>query len=533
MILILDNYDSFTYNLYQLFLKLNYQLKVVRSDKITISEIEKLNPTHIVISPGPGTPEEAGISIEVVKKLKGKYPILGVCLGHQAILAAFGVPIVNASRIVHGKVEKIIHNGKGIFRNIPQEFYATRYHSLAAKEKDIPDCFIISAKALDGEVMAVEHKEYHLVGLQFHPESIGTKDGEALIKNFLHYKRDIVPIKIYLEKLLDQKDLTFQEAYDIMDELTDGNLHESQIGSLLTSIQIKGITAEELAGFASVLRKKASVFPRLEKDEKRLDTCGTGGSKDAKTFNVSTTVALLAAAAGAKVVKHGNRAATSKSGSADLLEKLGVNIEMTPEKSYEVYKKCGFTFLFARKFHSAMRFAAPSRANLGFRTVFNLIGPLSNPAGANYQILGVYDEKLTELIAASLSILGVKRAMVVHGLDGLDEISLSRPTKITELKDGWMKTYIFSPEEIGLQFVPHEELKGGDVETNKNITLEILNGVDSQRANLVYLNTAAALYVYGLVENFKEGFYLAKEVAKSGKALSLLEKVIILSKEEE
>jgi len=532
MILILDNYDSFTYNLYQVFLKLNYQLKVVRSDKITVSEIEKLNPSHIVISPGPGTPDDAGISVEAVKKLKGKYPILGVCLGHQSILAAFGVPIVSASRIVHGKVEKIIHNSKGVFRNINPDMYGTRYHSLAGKEKDIPDCFEISAKCDDQEVMAVEHKEFCLVGLQFHPESIGTKDGEQIIKNFLHYKREIVPVKKNLEDLLKLKNLTFQEAYDVMDELTEGTMHESQIGSLLTSLQIKGVTPEELAGFASLLRNKASTFPKLLKNDKRLDTCGTGGSKNAKTFNVSTTVALLASACGAKVVKHGNKAATSKSGSADLLQSFGVNIEMSTDKSYEIFNKLGFTFLYARKFHSAMRFAAPARANLGFRTVFNLIGPLSNPANANYHLLGVFSEDITELIAKTLNLLNVKRAMIVHGMDGIDEISLTGTTKITELNDGWIKTYFFNPEDIGLTIADHSELKGGEVDVNREISLEILSGVESKKSDLVYLNTGAALYVYGIADSIKDGYNIAKQTVKSGKAISLLEKFVELSNEE-
>ncbi|HOV12742.1 MAG TPA: gamma-glutamyl-gamma-aminobutyrate hydrolase family protein [Spirochaetota bacterium] len=257
MILLIDNYDSFTYNLYQVFLKLNYPTKVVRSDKITIEEIEKLDPQYIVLSPGPGTPNEAGISMEVVQKLKGRYPILGVCLGHQSILAAFGVPIVNAKRIVHGKVEKLIHSGKGIFRNIPQDTMVTRYHSLAGKEKDIPDCFEISAKTEDGEVMAVEHKEYYLMGVQFHPESIGTKDGEKMLINFLHYRKDNVPVKEYLSRLVTKNTLSFKEAYDLMDELTENNLTEGQIGALLTAIQINGYTSEILAGFASVLKKKA------------------------------------------------------------------------------------------------------------------------------------------------------------------------------------------------------------------------------------------------------------------------------------
>ena len=526
MILILDNYDSFTYNLFQIFLKYNYPIKVVRSDKITISEIEKLNPSYIVLSPGPGTPYEAGICMEVVDKLKGKYPILGVCLGHQAILASFGVPIVNASRIVHGKVEKLIHNGKGIFRNISPDTKVTRYHSLAGKEKDIPDCFIISAKCEDGEVMAVEHKEYHLVGVQFHPESIGTKEGEKMILNFLHYRRENVPVKDYLVKAMKRENLSFSEAYDIMDELTEGNMHEAQIGSLLTSLQIKGITSEELAGFASILRKKAISFPKPKENEKRLDTCGTGGASNSKTFNVSTTVALIAAASGAKVVKHGNRAVTSKSGSADLLEKLGINVEMPVEKAIELYNKTGFTFLYARKFHAAMRFAAPARAALGFRTVFNIIGPLSNPAYATHQIIGVFDKDMTEKIAEALMIIGIKRAMVVSSLNGLDEISLSSPTKITELKDGWIKSYIFNPEDIGLSLVKHEDLVGGDSNVNKEITLNILKGEEGAKLELALLNTGAALYVYGIADSIKKGYEIARNTVKSGKALDFLNRVI-------
>lgn len=531
MVLILDNYDSFTYNLYQIFLKLNYKINVFRSDKITVDKIEEINPTYIVLSPGPGTPYEAGICIEVVQKLKGKYPILGVCLGHQSILAAFDVPIVSAKRIVHGKVEKIIHNGKGIFRNLPKDITATRYHSLAAKKHKIPDCFNISAVAEDGEVMAVEHKEYCLVGLQFHPESIGTKEGEKLVKNFLNYKKEAVPVKNYLQALLNQQDLSKQEAFDIMDELTEGNLPEAQIASFLTSMQIKGVTAEELAGCASVLKKKAAPFPKPKNGEKRLDTCGTGGSKESKTFNVSTVVSIIAAAAGAKIVKHGNRAATSKCGSADLLEKLGVNIEMSPEKSFEVYDKIGITFLYARKFHSAMRHAASTRTALGFRTLFNLIGPLSNPAYATHQIIGVFNKDYTDIMCKSLYLLGIERAMVVHGLDGLDEISLSAPTKITELKNGWIKSYIFDPKSIGLDYIKNDMLKGGDAELNKSICLDILKGKKSEKSKLAFLNTGAALYLYGIADSIKNGYLIAQEISQSKKALSLLEDFVKLSQE--
>jgi anthranilate synthase/phosphoribosyltransferase len=533
MILILDNYDSFTYNLYQIFLKLNYPIKVIRSDKTTVEEIEKINPNYIILSPGPGTPQEAGICIEVVQKLKGKYPILGVCLGHQAILASFGVPIVNAARIVHGKVEKLVHNGKGILRNISPDARVTRYHSLAAKEIDIPECFEVTAKCEDGEVMAVEHKNYHLVGVQFHPESIGTKEGEKMILNFLNYRRDSVPVKEYLGKLLTKSNLTFRESYDIMDELTDGNMHDSQIGSLLTALQMKGLTSEELAGFASVMRKKAISFPKPKDGEIRLDTCGTGGSLAAKTFNVSSVCAILANTCGIKVVKHGNRAATSRSGSADVLEKLGVNIDMSVSNCINTYRELGLTFLFARKFHGAMKFAAPTRHHLGFKTAFNYIGPLSNPAYATHQIIGISDRDFTEKFCESLSMLGVKRALVVSGFDGLDEISLSAPTKISELKDGWIRSYVFNPESIGLKFIRHSDLVGGDVEKNSAIALEILSGEDSTRSDLVYLNTGAALYLCGITDSIGDGYKKARDVAKTGNAMKTLEKFVALSNKPE
>lgn len=516
MILLLDNYDSFTYNLYQIFIKHNYPIKVVRSDKITIKEIEEMNPNYIIISPGPGTPEDAGISVEAVKHFKGKIPILGICLGHQAILSAFGVPIVQASRIVHGKVEPINHTGTGLFRNITPRTGVTRYHSLAGKERDIPSCFTVTARCDDDEVMAVEHNEYRIAGMQFHPESIGTKEGEKMVMNFLHYRRENVPVKPILKDISEGKNLSYQQAYDMMDELTEGNLHDAQVAAMLTSLKIKGVQAEELAGFAGVLKKKAVMFPEPEAGEIRLDTCGTGGSEK-KTFNVSTVVALIVAASGGNVVKHGNRAVTSKSGSADLLENLGVNIEMSIERSIDVYKNIGITFLYARKYHGAMRFAAPTRQALGFRTAFNLIGPLSNPAYVSHQIIGVFSPDYTERMAAALGILGVKRALVVSGVDGYDEISLTGATKVTELKDGWLKNYTITPEDFGLTPVQHKQLVGGTVEQNAAIATDILKGKLSAKSDLVAVNVAAALYISDKVTTLHEGYKEANEIIKSGK----------------
>ncbi|PAF42373.1 bifunctional anthranilate synthase component II/anthranilate phosphoribosyltransferase [Helicobacter sp. 11S02596-1] len=522
MILLIDNYDSFTYNLYQVFSTFNHPVKVARSDMITIEEIKAINPQYIIIGPGPKTPKEAGISIQIIQELKGIYPILGICLGHQAILAAFGVPIVNAKHIVQGKIQPLKHNAQGVFRNISLDTPVVRYHSLAGKEEDIPDFFTISAFAPDGEVMAVEHKHYQLVGLQFHPESIGTQEGEKMLLNFLHYRRESVPIKTYLKKTLALCNLEFQEAYDIMDELTEGNMSDAQIGSLFTSMEIKGVNAEELAGFASVLKKKAVSFPLPINGEKRMDIVGTGGSPN-KTFNVSTTASLLLATAGVKVIKHGNGAITSKSGSADLLARLGINVDMSVSTCIHCYNELGITFLYALKFHSALRFASAARKSLGFKTAFNLIGPLANPAAVTHQFIGVFNKNYTEKMAEALNILGIKRALVVSGFDEYDEISLCAPTKITELKDGNISSYDFTPIEVGLDYARHSMLVGGDSFTNKEITLEIFNNIPSVKSDLVCLNTGAGLYLYGLADSISDGYWQAKEILKSKKVFDILE----------
>lgn len=528
MILLIDNYDSFTYNLYQIFSKFNHPVRVVRSDKITIEEIKSLDPKYIIIGPGPKNPKEAGISIKVVEELKGVYPILGICLGHQSILAAFGVNIVNAKNIVHGKIEPLKHNSKGIFRNISPYTPVVRYHSLAGKAKDIPDCFEITALAPDDEVMAVEHKNYQLVGLQFHPESIGTKEGQKMILNFLHYRRENVPIKVYLKKALNLENLDFQEAYNIMDELTEGNMSDAQIGSLFTSLEIKGVSSEELAGFASVLRKKAVSFPLPKEGEKRLDIVGTGGSIK-KTFNVSTTVCFLLAACGVNIIKHGNNAITSQSGSADLLKQLGINVDMSVETCINCYKEIGFTFLYATKFHSALRFASNARKSLGFKTAFNLIGPLANPAAVTHQFIGVFNKSYTEKIAEALNILGTKRALVVSGFDEYDEISLCAPTKITELENGKITSYDFTPLEIGLDYVEHSMLVGGDSVINKQITCEIFQNIPSAKKDLVCLNAGAGLYLYGFADSIKDGYKQTQEILKTDKVLNTLEKFRVLS----
>ena len=265
--------------------------------------------------------------------------------------------------------------------------------------------------------------------------------------------------------------------------------------------------------------------PRLKQV---FEIVGTGGD-NAQSFNISTTSALVAAAGGMKVSKHGNRAASSKCGTADCLEALGVNIQQSPARCIELLNEVGMCFLFAQKYHSSMKYVGPIRKELGVRTVFNILGPLTNPASPTMQLLGVYDEYLVEPLAQVLVSLGVKRGMVVYGMDKLDEISLSSPTKICEIKDGWYKTYTIKPEDFGFERCTKDDLKGGDPEENAKITLAILNGEKGHKRNAVLLNAGASLYIGGKAASFKEGVALAAELIDSGKALEVLNKFIEVS----
>ena len=492
MLLIIDNYDSFTYNLYQYFCELGEEpVEVVRNDRISLERIEALGPSRIVLSPGPGRPEEAGITVEAVRRFAGRIPILGVCLGHQAIGYAFGARIVPARRIVHGKTEQINLDGKGLFRNIPLPVTVTRYHSLVVDPAGLPEELEITATSQDGEIMGLRHRVHAVEGVQFHPESVGTPLGKRMLANFLNYKRQPFPAARLLARVISRVDLSFLEMEEFMEELTDGNLNGSQIAGFLVGLNAKGFTARELAGAVSVLgRKKVP----LRAEPPILDTCGTGGD-GIGTFNISSLAAVTAAACGARVAKHGNRAVSSSSGSADFFRALGLAIELTPAAAAALLERTGFTFLFAPLYHPAMRHAAQVRRELAMKTIMNLVGPLANPAGASRQLIGVFSEKLCRTVAEAALLLGLERAMVVHGLDGQDEISVTSATRIVSLDRGEIHESLFDPAEIGLQ--PHalEALQVGSAEENAEVARRLLAGGKEPRAvrDAVLLNAGAAL----------------------------------------
>ena len=338
-------------------------------------------------------------------------------------------------------------------------------------------------------------------------------------------------IKEAIIKIVNKEDLTYDEAYAVMNEIMSGETSATQNAAFLAALSTKSAKAEttdEIAGCAAAMRDHATA---VDTGMDIFEIVGTGGDR-AQSFNISTTSALVAAAGGVKVAKHGNRAASSKSGTADCLEALGVNINQSPELCIKLLNEVGMCFFFAQKYHSSMKYVGAIRKELGVRTVFNILGPLTNPGKPRMQLLGVYDEYLVEPLARVLISLGVKRGMVVYGKDKLDEISLSSPTSICEIKDGWYRSFVITPEEFGFERCTKEDLKGGTPEENAEITRSILKGEKGHKRNAVLLNAGASLYIAGKADSFEAGVKLAAELIDSGKAYETLEKFIKVSNEE-
>ncbi len=325
-----------------------------------------------------------------------------------------------------------------------------------------------------------------------------------------------------IQQLANKENLTESTALSVMDEIMSGKVSPTQIGSYLTAMAIKGETIEEITASAKGMRMHAT---KLLNDLDVLEIVGTGGDKS-NSFNISTTSAIVLAAAGIPVAKHGNRAASSKCGAADVLESLGVKIDVSPDKSLQLLNTIGICFLFAPLYHSAMKHVAPVRKELGIRTIFNILGPLSNPLGASMQLMGVYDEDLVEPLAEVLTNLGVKRAMVVFGTDGLDEISMCAPTKVCEIKDGWFKSYTLNPEDYGFKLCEKSDLVGGTPAENAEITRSILRGEKGPKRDAVIINCAAALSIAKDSLSLKDAIQEITEIIDSKKALTKLNQFI-------
>ncbi len=385
--------------------------------------------------------------------------------------------------------------------------------------------------------MALKHKEHMTYGLQFHPESILTEYGSVILANFLRMagidtasaEINVIPdaerteLKPYIAKVVDGQHLTRDEARAAIDIIMGDRATNAQTAALLTAMRMNVETIDEITGCAEGMRDKMARVPH---NSEVLEIVGTGGDM-AKSFNISTTSSFVISAVGQAVAKHGNRSVSSRSGAADVLEALGVKIASTPEKAAACIDEVGVCFLFAQSYHKAMRFVGPVRAQSGIRTVFNILGPLANPANAEYNVIGVYEERLIDIVANVLKNLGVKHSLVVYGTDGLDEISISAPTMIAEINNGEIYKFTLTPEDVGLTTAKKKDIVGGDALENAAITLGILNGeIQGAKRDIVLFNAGAALYVSGKADNIEAGVRLAREAIDSGAALEQLNKLI-------
>lgn len=538
MILLIDNYDSFTYNLYQALGVMYPHIEVKRNDEITLDEIEKMKPEAIIISPGPCYPAQAGISEEVIRTFSGRVPILGVCLGHQAIAESFGGKIVQAEKQLHGKQTDVkIDTASPLFAGLPSSIPVARYHSLIVEKSSLPECLKIISEDADGQIMGLKHKEHATYGMQFHPESIMTDSGMTILANFLRIagiqpdmaaapaipdakKTELKPL---IAKAVDGEHLTQEEARRAVDIIMSDRATNAQTSALLTAMRMNVENADEITGCAMGMREKMTTVPH---EQEVLEIVGTGGDL-ANSFNISTTSGFVIAACGQAVAKHGNRSVSSKSGAADVLEALGVKIASTPEKSSACINETGISFLFAQSYHKAMKFVGPVRAQIGIRTVFNILGPLANPANAEYMVVGVYEDRLLELVANVLKNLGVKRALVIRGSDGLDEFSISAHTNVFEIRNGEITSYEVTPESVGLKRATKDEIVGGTAAENAEITRGILSGkITGAKRDIVLLNSGAALYTCGKAESIAEGVKIAAEAIDSGAAMEKLNAMI-------
>ncbi len=553
-VFVIDNYDSFTYNLVQLLGTLGAEVTVARNDETSVAAIEAARPTHLLVSPGPCTPDEAGVSLEAIRSFAGRLPVLGVCLGHQCIGAAFGGRVRRAAAVVHGKTDLVRHDGRTLFRGLPQPFAATRYHSLIVDPELSPQ-LERSAWNDAGEIMGLRHRGLAVEGVQFHPESVLTESGAALMANFLESRgggagerpatcsvpgrsTPVAPERIAtmpndilshaLATLSAGGDLSEDEARGVVLEIMGGGVGEAQTAALLSALRVKGETAEEIVGMA---RAMTDLVEKVDVEaDVILDTCGTGGD-GAHTFNISTAAALIAAGAGVTVAKHGNRSATSRCGSADVLEALGVAIDITPDQVSRCIAEAGIGFMFAPRHHLAMKNVAPVRRELGMATTFNVIGPLTNPAGARHQLIGVADARYVDRLAHAVRMMGTSRNLLVHSDDGLDEISTTCPTAVVEVfaGQGFDRRYTVTPEQFGLARARLDDLRGGDAAENAALLTALLGGRPGPQLDIALLNAGAALYITEAAAGIAEGVEQARAAVASGAAAGKLAALVAVT----
>ncbi|MDR1947481.1 MAG: anthranilate phosphoribosyltransferase [Desulfovibrio sp.] len=544
MFLLIDNYDSFTFNLAQAFYSLGAQPRVLRNDDPALTELaENSELTAVCISPGPGHPDRAGLCPDFLRRLPHRVPVLGVCLGHQILARHAGVPVVVAPRIMHGKVSEIRHDGSSLFRGLPDPMRVGRYHSLVVEADDGNPVFKITARAEQGEIMALEFTDRPWAGVQFHPESVLTPDGPRLLGNFLDLAasgasapeeihtaargadpdgqerdgdaRTPYPLSLIMDKVARRENLPSSMARAAFARLMDGEMTPAQAGAFLIGLRAKGETPEEMGeAVDAVLARAVSVdFPD---DVQILDVVGTGG--DGRfSFNCSSGTALILAALGHKIVKHGNRSVSSRCGSADVLEGLGFDLNPEPGEMQKHLAEDGFVFLFAPRFHPAFRHIMPIRRELGVRTLFNIMGPLVNPARPRRCFLGVADRGLLPLVAHTLARMEGRRGAVVHGAGGYDELTTLGPADVAYVADGEVHFSVLDPAAYGFGPDEPDQLAVNGPEEGTAVLRELLDGRGPEAMRkMLALNTGFALYLLSPERPLDECMEEAKKAVAEG-----------------
>ena len=500
MFLLIDNYDSFTYNLVQAFYALGHTPVVVKNDDPRLLEMAQDPALKMVcLSPGPGHPSEAGYCLEFLRILDPKIPVLGVCLGHQTLGMFAGAEVVVGPCIMHGKASDIVHDGTGLFKGLPNPMRVGRYHSLVVRtdKDDTHSKFTVTAHGPEGEIMALRYKDRPWVGVQFHPESILTPEGLRLLANF---PKEVLPegtgadaISSILDTLAGGKDLTADMASAGFSALMDGAMTPSQAGSFLMGLRMKGESPLEMAHATRAALARAVRVEGLEGDT--IEVVGTGGD-GRSSFNCSTGTALTLAGMGYQVVKHGNRAVSSKCGSADALEGLGIPLDINPSDVKKMLHDRHFVFLFAQRFHPCFRNIAPIRHELGIRTLFNLLGPLINPARPSHILLGVARPALIRLMAETLAQSSVRRAAVVCGAGGYDEITPIGPNEMILLDNGKLTPMTLDPADFGIPPCRPEELAVKSRDEAVAVLRELLAGRGPvAMRNMLVLNIGMAVHL--------------------------------------
>lgn len=555
--LMIDNYDSFTWNLYQYLSQLGQEVIVHRNDKITLEECLALAPDRLVISPGPGWPKDAGVSSKLIRALAGKIPILGVCLGHECMVEEYGGVIEHCGEIVHGKTSNIIHDGKGLYVDIPNNVPVIRYHSLAARHTALPPDFVVTSKTAGGVIMGIRHTKVRMEGVQFHPESIKTDDGMTMLKNFVSWTTGTwseeelqgpsfafegdkatsaaqaqlsaqdTSIRQALRLMADQQVLTSDQIIACIQEIMSGTAPSSQVGAFLFALRGDRISPDVLLASAKAM---SSFAIPCAVGGPVIDVVGTGGDS-VDTFNASTAAAFVVAAAGGRVAKHGNRSSSGRCGAADFMEALGACITLNSPQLATVIEECDMGFLFAQVFHPAMKSVSAIRRELGIRTIFNILGPLTNPASPTHMLVGVGSIELGDLYAQVLLKMG-KQAMVVHSDEGLDEISPCGPTQAWVVKDDAITRTVIKPEDFGLRPLAIDDIRGSAPSENAALFRKIVAGKEHHPVvDYVALNAGAALFIGGLAETLAAGVALAQTTIKSGKVAEKLDRYIRLSQQ--